>query len=122
IITCPGQNQWGLTYDDGPTVNEAAPGTDDTAGLRSHLDSAGLKATFFIVGVNAVRNPTEIAASYGSGHHICAHTYTHHPLTSLTNEQIVAEFMYTESLIFQQIKKRPLYFRPPYGDIDNRVR
>lgn len=46
----------------------------------------------------------------------------HHPLTSLTNEQIVAEFKYTEAIIYQTLGVIPLYYRPPYGDVDDRVR
>ncbi|KAG0004109.1 chitin deacetylase [Modicella reniformis] len=43
-------------------------------------------------------------------------------MTSLSNEQIVAELKWTEKAIFDTIGVTPLYWRPPYGDVDNRVR
>ncbi|KAF9979109.1 chitin deacetylase [Actinomortierella ambigua] len=43
-------------------------------------------------------------------------------MTSLTNEQIVAELKWTEKAIFDVIGVTPLYWRPPFGDVDNRVR
>lgn len=50
------------------------------------------------------------------------HTWNHHPLTSQSNAQIVAEIKYTEAIIYKTIGVVPRYFRPPYGDIDDRVR
>ncbi|RKO83330.1 hypothetical protein BDK51DRAFT_2822, partial [Blyttiomyces helicus] len=50
------------------------------------------------------------------------HTWTHHPITALTSEQLVAEIKYTEAIIYQTIGKVPLFFRPPYGDNDDRTR
>ncbi|KAG0029638.1 chitin deacetylase [Podila clonocystis] len=43
-------------------------------------------------------------------------------MASLSNEQIIAEIKWTEKAIFDIIGVIPLYWRPPYGDIDNRVR
>ncbi|KAF9428513.1 chitin deacetylase, partial [Podila epigama] len=56
------------------------------------------------------------------GHHIASHTWSHFPLTSLSNEQIVAEVKWTEKAVFDVTGLRMKYIRPPYGDIDNRVR
>ena len=50
------------------------------------------------------------------------HTWTHHPLTSLSNEQIVAEIVYNAAIVYEATGKVPLHFRPPYGDMDDRVR
>ncbi|KAJ3277409.1 chitin deacetylase [Blyttiomyces sp. JEL0837] len=43
-------------------------------------------------------------------------------LTSQSNEQIVAEVMWSALAIYSVIGVVPRYFRPPYGDADNRVR
>jgi peptidoglycan/xylan/chitin deacetylase (PgdA/CDA1 family) len=43
-------------------------------------------------------------------------------MTTLTNEQIVAELKWNELAIKEVTGVSPRYFRPPYGDIDNRVR
>jgi peptidoglycan/xylan/chitin deacetylase (PgdA/CDA1 family) len=36
-------------------------------------------------------------------------------MTSLTNEQVVAELKWTEKAIFDVIGVTPLYWRPPFG-------
>jgi peptidoglycan/xylan/chitin deacetylase (PgdA/CDA1 family) len=123
VSKCPGDNTWGLTYDDGPSVN-LVNGThvSDSAALRETLADAGLKATFFVTGTNTNRNPDEVLKAAQEGHQIAVHTWTHHPLTSLTNEQIVAEMKFTEAAIYKATGLIPTYIRPPYGDVDDRVR
>jgi len=43
-------------------------------------------------------------------------------MTSLSNQQIVAELKWTEKAIQSVIGVTPIYWRPPYGDVDARVR
>ena len=80
------------------------------------------KATLFIVGSRAISFPNTLKRAYKEGHHIAIHTWSHSSMTSLTNEQVVAELKWTEKAIFDTIGVSPLYWRPPYGDVDNRVR
>ncbi|KAJ3168005.1 chitin deacetylase [Geranomyces variabilis] len=120
IVACPAANTWGITFDDGPTAT--ANHVADTSAIRTALDGIGVKATFFACGTSSQSNPTELLASYNAGHQIAVHTWTHHPLTSLTNAQVVAELKYTEAMIYSITGKVPTMFRPPYGDIDDRVR
>ncbi|KAI9095972.1 hypothetical protein DFS34DRAFT_172373 [Phlyctochytrium arcticum] len=117
---CPSPNAWGITYDDGPTV--APNGQYDTADIRTLLNDLQVKATFFVTGTQTATFPDEVKATYDAGNEIAVHTWTHHPMTSLTNEQIVAELLYTEAAIFKAIGRKTKLFRPPYGDIDDRVR
>lgn len=49
-------------------------------------------------------------------------SWSHHALTTLTNEEIVAEIKWTEKAILDATGLRVRYMRPPYGDVDNRVR
>ncbi|KAI8903605.1 hypothetical protein EDD86DRAFT_214843 [Gorgonomyces haynaldii] len=123
FATCAGQSQWGLTFDDGPTVNLVnGKNVDDSVALQQVLKQAGVKATFFIVGSNAIQFPEVVKAHLDDGHELALHSWTHHPMTSLTNEQIVAELKYNEAIIFKAAGVIPRFFRPPYGDIDDRVR
>ena len=48
--------------------------------------------------------------------------WSHAGMTSLTNEQIVAEVKWAEKIVFDITGLRTKYWRPPYGDVDNRVR
>jgi len=53
---------------------------------------------------------------------LASHTWSHHALTTLSNEQIVAEMKWTEKAVMAATGLRMKYMRPPYGDINNRVR
>ncbi|GJJ77855.1 peptidoglycan-N-acetylglucosamine deacetylase [Entomortierella parvispora] len=114
VTFCPKAGTWGLTYDDGPTP--------DSERLYDVLKAHGTKATLFIVGSRAISFPNTLKRAYNEGHQIAVHTWSHPMMTSLSNEQIVAELKWTEKAIFDTIGVTPLYWRPPYGDVDNRVR
>ncbi|KAF9543876.1 chitin deacetylase [Mortierella hygrophila] len=113
ITTCP-LGVWGLTYDDGPT--------EFSGKLYDFLDTTDQKATLFYIGSNVVENPALARRACGAGHQIAVHTWSHNPSTSLTNEQFIAEIKYTEMAIKELCGFTPRYFRPPYGDIDDRIR
>jgi len=55
-------------------------------------------------------------------HQIAVHTWSHPALTTLTNEQIIAELGWTKKIIKDVLGVTPNMMRPPYGDIDDRVR
>ncbi|KAI8815163.1 hypothetical protein BJ742DRAFT_782568 [Cladochytrium replicatum] len=122
ISTCQSPGQWGITWDDGPLLDTIPGGNPGTPQLRSALNTAGIKGTFFVAGTQVNKWPDEVKASYAAGHEIAVHTWTHRPCTNLTNAQLIAEIRYTERRIFEAIGKVPTMFRPPYGDMDDRVR
>ncbi|KAJ1307055.1 hypothetical protein OPQ81_008034 [Rhizoctonia solani] len=98
VVTCPDKMAWGLTFDDGPSPY--------TPKVLNYLADKNLKASFYVIGANV----------------IASHTWTHPQLTTLTNEQIVAELGWTRKAIQAVLGVTPRYFRPPYGDCDDRVR
>ncbi|KAG0051690.1 chitin deacetylase [Gryganskiella cystojenkinii] len=114
ITFCPKPDTWGLTYDDGPSP--------DSPRLYDVLLAHNTKATLFIVGSRAVSYQATLQRAYNEGHQIAVHTWSHPMMTSLSNEQIIAELKWTEKAIVSVIGVTPLYWRPPYGDTDNRVR
>jgi peptidoglycan/xylan/chitin deacetylase (PgdA/CDA1 family) len=105
---------WGLTYDDGPAYY--------TPNLLQYLDEHNLKTTFFVVGSRAVSFPSLLQAEYMGQHQIAVHTWSHPYLTTLSNEQIIAELGWTKKIIKDVLGVTPNMMRPPYGDIDDRVR
>lgn len=113
LYKCP-KGQWALTYDDGPS--EFSPK------LYDYLDKVNVKVTFFMVGGQVVKYPDYTLRAYKAGHELAMHTWSHNYMTSLTNEQIVAELKWNELAIKEVTGVSPKYFRPPYGDIDDRVR
>ena len=96
---------------------------NDVLALAHPLVNANdLKTTFFVVGSRVLSRPEMVVSEYMSGHQISVHTWSHPYLTNLTNEQIVAELGWTMKVIKETIGVTPRTFRPPYGDIDDRVR
>ncbi|RKP14209.1 hypothetical protein BJ684DRAFT_19363 [Piptocephalis cylindrospora] len=114
VSACPNNKQWGLTYDDGPSPNSTL--------LLDHMQSKNIQATVFVVGSRVIEYPAILKREYALGHHIGMHGWSHTAWTSLTNEQLVAELQWTARAIKEVIGVTPTYVRPPYGDIDNRVR
>jgi hypothetical protein len=55
-------------------------------------------------------------------HQIAVHTWSHPPLTTLSNEEIIAELGWSKKVIKDVLGVTPNMMRPPYGDIDDRVR
>ncbi|KAJ3196392.1 chitin deacetylase [Irineochytrium annulatum] len=94
-----------------------------TPGLLDYLDSVNLKVTFFIVGsriAESVAHQQTLLRAFNAGHQIGIHTWSHSPISTQTNDEIVAEAMYTSNIIESVTGQAPRYFRPPYGDIDAR--
>ncbi|KAJ3206370.1 chitin deacetylase [Dinochytrium kinnereticum] len=111
------KGMWGLTFDDGPS--------SVTPGLLDFLRERNAKATFFVVGANIVNeggNAEILRRAYEEGHQIGYHSWTHHPMTTLTTDQMVTEIVWSAVAIYRVIGHVPRYFRPPYGDIDDRLR
>ena len=106
-----------LTFDDGPTQY--------SSGLYSFMLSNGVngKASHFMIGSNIVWLPTELQAAADQGDHIAVHTWSHPYMTLKTNTEILAELGWTMQVISDLNGGRvPAFWRPPYGDVDNRVR
>jgi len=119
ITTCASAMEYGLGFDDGPGYY--------TPKLLTYLESESLLATFYLVGSRVLDHPATVQYEYMTGHHLSVHTWSHGGidllgLTSMTNRQIVAELGYTKKIIHQVTGVTPTTMRPPYGDIDDRVR
>ncbi|KAF9898550.1 chitin deacetylase [Lobosporangium transversale] len=114
VTSCAVANTWGLTFDDGPSTA--------TPTLLSFLKANKLSASFFLIGSNVIQHPEIVKQEVKDGHHLASHTWSHTALTTLSNEQIVAEMKWTEKAVMDATGLRLKYMRPPYGDINNRVR
>ena len=77
ITECPDKLTWGLSHDDGPSPY--------TPVLLDYLNEVNLKTTFFVVGSRVLSRPEMLQAEHASGHQISVHTWSHRPLTTLTN-------------------------------------
>lgn len=74
------------------------------------------------IGSNVLDWPLEAQRGIVDGHHICVHTWSHRYMTALTDNQVFAELYYTLKVIKYVMGITPTCWRPPYGDVDDRVR
>ncbi len=102
-----------LTFDDGYPYN-------NTKEILNILNEHEIKATFFFEG-NFMNDCRSLIKSIDdSGHSIANHTYSHTPITKLSNYQIKEEFNKFENT-YKEITNKELvkYFRPPEGKYTN---
>ncbi|KAI7878279.1 chitin deacetylase 3 [Lichtheimia hyalospora FSU 10163] len=114
IYECPEPDTWGLTFDDGPNCSHNA--------FYDYLQSRNLKASMFYIGSNVVNWPYGAMRGVRDGHHIAQHTWSHGLMTTLTNKEVLAELYYTQKAIKMVSGVTPKYWRPAFGDVDDRVR
>ncbi|KAK9767001.1 hypothetical protein K7432_003513 [Basidiobolus ranarum] len=108
---CVNSGMVALTFDDGP----ATVLTEELLGI---LKTAGVSATFFVVGTMVEQNPEIVLKALNEGHHIASHTYTHANLDTLLGPAIESEVDLAATAIENAIGKKPQYIRCPYGACD----
>ncbi|KAG1745118.1 carbohydrate esterase family 4 protein [Suillus paluster] len=118
LAAVPEPDTLGYGFDDGPNCSHNA--------FYDFLLENNQKATMFYIGSNVMDWPLEAQRGIADGHEVCVHTWSHRYMTSLTNEEVFAEFYYSTSSNMQAIKLvagvTPTCWRPPFGDVDDRVR
>jgi peptidoglycan/xylan/chitin deacetylase (PgdA/CDA1 family) len=101
---------------------DAGAGNHSLEKILDALKKYNIKSTFFVTGSWVEKNTENTKKISLEGHEIFNHTFTHPYLTKITDEEIKNELNRTEQLIYDLTGKttKP-YFRPPYGDRDQRV-
>lgn len=97
-----------LTFDDGP--DEMTPRY-----LRT-LDQLHVRATFFLLGMNAERRPGLVRSIVAAGHEVASHGFSHRAFPSLDGRALVDELIHTADLLPPSPTPRPLV-RPPRGEL-----
>jgi len=103
-----------LTFDDGPHATY-------TPAVLSVLAEEGVVATFFVLGERVVNTPELTNEIVAAGHEIGNHSWSHASLPTLTAAEIQAEIDNTDQAIVAATGQPATLFRPPYGDLDERV-
>ena len=103
-----------LTFDDGPHPRF-------TRQILDILSEYGIKATFFVIGVNAKNYPESLKIIKDSGCEIGNHTYSHKRMEGMTTEQIRVEIEKCDEAIFEISGVHPRVFRPPQGYVPNEL-
>lgn len=97
-----------LTFDDGPL------GANTTETLQL-LDSVQAKATFFIVGKEALARSDNMKAIIAAGHAVGNHGYSHNALVFMAPSQLAREIELTDEVIKTAGYDGVIPFRPPYN-------
>ncbi len=98
----------GLTFDDGPDPRY-------TPAILDLLAAKGAKATFFVVGKNAIAYPALLQRILDEGHDIGNHTYAHSDLLDIRDGAVESELNGAQRVLESRIGRHTIFFRPPYA-------
>jgi peptidoglycan-N-acetylglucosamine deacetylase len=109
-------DSFALTFDDGPDPTY-------TPQVLEQLDRHRIKATFCVMGRNAIAYPELVRAIAARGHRLCNHTMTHPNLATLTPEETEREILGASDAIRAAVPRARIdYFRAPYGSWTDNAR
>ncbi|RXT05211.1 polysaccharide deacetylase family protein [Ammoniphilus sp. CFH 90114] len=97
-----------LTFDDGPDPKY-------TPILLETLNLEGVKATFFVLGIQAEKAPHILQWIHKAGHEIGNHGYSHPDIKKLKRPEIYQQIKRAEKVILGATGFRPKCYRPPGG-------
>ncbi len=115
VNTIPEKGTVALTFDDGPSPIY-------TPQILAILKKYNIKATFFMVGVNAQKYPEMVKAVYDAGMKVDSHSLTHPMLTKLSEAALQKEIHQPQVIIYNIIGQKPVCLRYPFGASNERVR
>lgn len=86
------------------------------------LIKGNVPATLFMSGRWVEKNPekAKLLASYPQ-FEIAAHSYYHPHMLEKDDERVLRELKKTQTLIKKITGRTPQYFRPPFGEVDERI-
>jgi len=93
-----------LTFDDGPSPR-------CTPQLLDGLKERGVRATFFVVGCQVVKDPDIVIRMAQEGHQVGNHSYDHQELDKLSCGAAEEDMRRNDELL----QERDYWVRPPYG-------
>lgn len=100
-----------LTFDDGPDKNY-------TPKVLNILKRYKIKATFFLVGKKARKNPNIVMRIFEEDHDIGNHTYSH-PVSPIFNFSIIGKEIELATAAIKKITgQKPFLFRPTWAPWD----
>ncbi|HEX5308786.1 MAG TPA: polysaccharide deacetylase family protein [Solirubrobacteraceae bacterium] len=97
-----------ITFDDGPHAQA-------TPAVLEALADRDVRATFFLVGEQVLRNPSAAAEIAAGGHAIGLHCHRHRNLLRLGPRQVREDHARALAAIEDATGVTPQLYRPPYG-------
>ncbi|KAF8900822.1 carbohydrate esterase family 4 protein [Gymnopilus junonius] len=111
VSIMPEPRTLGYGFDDGPNCSHNA--------FYDYLQSQNQKASMFFIGSNVMDWPLEAKRAVTDGHEVCIHGWSHKYMTAFESPDAFAELYYTVKIA---TGVTPTCWRPPYGDVDDRIR
>jgi chitin deacetylase len=110
-------NSVAFGIDDGPTP-------DGTPDYITILNKYNISATHFLIGSAISWNPEVMKqlAAATPAQHLAVHTWSHTLQTTKTDMEVLGDLGWTMQIIYDISGMIPMYFRPPEGDVDARVK
>lgn len=103
-----------LTFDDGPDPKH-------TPVVLDSLNKKNAKATFFVMGNKAEKNPELLKEMVAAGHEIGNHSYSHADYRNKNHQYLENDIKETNDLIFRLTASKPVLFRPPGGFLSHEL-
>ncbi|MEG1581915.1 MAG: polysaccharide deacetylase family protein [Clostridia bacterium] len=100
---------------------DAAWGGDKTSEIVKICKDKGIPATFFLVGFWTEKFPELVKLIDNAGFDIGTHSNTHPNMSGLSDSQMRNELSTSMKLITDITGKAVRFFRPPYGDYNDRL-
>lgn len=97
-----------LTFDDGPVP-------EITSQILDTLKAYDVKATFFMIGSYAKKNPKMVKRVFDEGHTVASHTYTHQKSMFNSLDAFKTEVDKSLSVLEEITGEKTKFIRIPYG-------
>jgi peptidoglycan/xylan/chitin deacetylase (PgdA/CDA1 family) len=102
-----------LGFDDGPFLC--------TNSILDTLAAHGVKATFFLVGIQVEKYPDIAARIVNEGHEVGNHSYSHKLLTQVDETAQHYQIDRASNVIYDAVEILPAIFRPPYRGYNDEI-
>lgn len=109
-----GSTSVALTFDDGPDKKSTPLFLDE-------LDKLNWKATFFMLGQMAEKDPGLTLEVQNRGHEIALHGYAHKNLLWRTPKQTKEDIVKGYEILASILDRSPVFYRPPYGVLNSQA-
>jgi peptidoglycan/xylan/chitin deacetylase (PgdA/CDA1 family) len=103
-----------LTFDDGPVKH--------TSHVLDALSARGARATFFVEGIMARRQPDLLRRMVAEGDAVGNHSWNHPIMFGMKSSSIRSQFVRTQKVITATVGERPMLVRTPFGQQNKKIR
>lgn len=103
-----------LTFDDGPVKH--------TSHVLDALSARGARATFFVEGIMARRQPDVLRRMIAEGDAVGNHSWNHPIMFGMKSSSIRSQFVRTQKVITSTVGERPMLVRTPFGQQNKKIR